>query len=150
MYLTSNLVYLPCMCKRSENIIKNCIYELITSSSYVYFHQRDGQEFMTYSYKTQIQLCLNTGDRAGHMYDKAHAQQQQQRRVTQILHLTTIPPPPKKLENYIQKNVSHNINHTLIQYQSNPSTMYFLSFFFFFFSSLAIYKPTIKSKNRSS
>ena len=43
---------------------------------------------MTYRYKTQIQLCLNTGDRAGHMYDKAHAQQQQQRRATQTLHRT--------------------------------------------------------------
>ena len=44
---------------------------------------------MTYRYKTQIRLTLNTGDREGHMYDKAHVQQQQQWRVTQTLHRTT-------------------------------------------------------------
>ena len=43
---------------------------------------------MTYRYKTQIQLCLNTGGKARHMYDKAHAQQQQQRRATHTLHRT--------------------------------------------------------------
>ena len=81
----------PCLCKGSENIIKNCIYEQITSpSSYTYLHQRDWQELMTYRYKTEIRLTLNTGDREGHMYDKAHAQQQQQQwRVTQTLHRTT-------------------------------------------------------------
>ena len=48
---------------------------------------------MTYHYNTRIQLSLNTGDKVGHMYDKAHAQQQQQqqqqRRVTQTFHRTT-------------------------------------------------------------
>ena len=45
---------------------------------------------MTYRYKTRIRLTFNTGDRADHLYDKAHAQQQQQqRRVTQTLHHTT-------------------------------------------------------------
>ena len=70
---------------------KNCIYEQITSSSsYIYLYQRDWQEFMTYRYKTRIRLTLNTGDRAGHKNDKAHAQQQQQqRRVTQTLRRTT-------------------------------------------------------------
>ena len=62
----------------------------MTSSSYIYLHQRDWQEFMTYRYKTRIRLTFNTGDRADHLYDKAHAQQQQQqRRVTQTLHHTT-------------------------------------------------------------
>ena len=32
---------------------------------------------MTYHYKTRIQLTLNTGDRAGYMHDKAHAEQQE-------------------------------------------------------------------------
>ena len=70
---------------------KKCIYEQITSSSsYIYLHRRDWQEFMAYCYETRIRLTLNTGDRAGHIYDKAHAQQQQQqRRVTQTLHRTT-------------------------------------------------------------
>ena len=63
---------------------------------------------MTDRYKTRIRLALNTGDRAGHTYDKAHTQQQQkqqqQRRVTQTLRRTTIPPSPKRPKNnYIQK-----------------------------------------------
>ena len=44
---------------------------------------------MTYRYKTRIRLTLNTGGRAGHMYDTTYAQEQQQRRVTQTLHRTT-------------------------------------------------------------
>ena len=68
---------------------KKTIYEQITSSSsYIYLHQRDWQEFMTNRYETRIRLTLNTGDRAGHMYDKVHAQQEQ-RRATQRLHRTT-------------------------------------------------------------
>ena len=44
---------------------------------------------MTYRYNTRIQLSLNIGNKVGHMYDKAHAQQQQQqRRVTQTFHRT--------------------------------------------------------------
>ena len=43
---------------------------------------------MTNRYETRIRLTLNTGDRAGHMYDKVHAQQEQ-RRATQRLHRTT-------------------------------------------------------------
>ena len=43
---------------------------------------------MTYHYKTRIQLTLNTGDRAGNMYDKAHVEQQQ-RGVTQTRRGTT-------------------------------------------------------------
>ena len=78
---------------------------------------------------------------AGHMYDKAHAQQQQQqRRFTQTSHRTKVPLPTpitKKLKSY-PKRISHNINHALVQYQSNPSTIYY------------IYKPTIKTKNKSS
>ena len=64
---------------------------------------------MTDRYKTRIRLALNTGDRAGHTYDKAHTQQQQkqqqqQRRVTQTLRRTTISPSPKRSKNnYIQK-----------------------------------------------
>ena len=61
---------------------------------------------MTYRYKTRIRLTLNTGDRAGQTYDKAHTQQQQQQqqRVTQTLRRTTIPPSPKRSKNnYIQK-----------------------------------------------
>ena len=64
---------------------------------------------MTDRYKTRIRLALNTGDRAGHTYNKAHTQQQQkqqqqQRRVTQTLRRTTIPPSPKRSKNnYIQK-----------------------------------------------
>ena len=64
---------------------------------------------MTDRYKTRIRLALNTGDRAGHTYDKAHTQQQQkqqqqQRRVKQTLRRTTIPPSPKRSKNnYIQK-----------------------------------------------
>ena len=42
-----------CMCKESENI-KNCIYKQIKSSSYIYLHQRDWQEFMTYRYKLKF------------------------------------------------------------------------------------------------
>ena len=30
---------------------------------------------MAYRYETRIRLTLNTGDRAGHIYDKAYAQQ---------------------------------------------------------------------------
>ena len=78
-----------CICKGSENIVKNCTYEQITSSSsQIYLHQRGWQEFMTYRYKTRIRLTRNTGDRVSHMYDKAHAQQQQQRKVMQTLHRT--------------------------------------------------------------
>ena len=61
---------------------------------------------MTYRYKTRIRLTLNTGDRAGQTYDKAHTQQQQQQqqRVMQTLRRTTIPPSPKRSKNnYIQK-----------------------------------------------
>ena len=43
---------------------------------------------MAYFYETRIRLTLNIGDRAGHIYDKTHAQQQQQRRVKQTLHRT--------------------------------------------------------------
>ena len=98
----------PYMCKVSENIIKDCIYEQITSSSsYIYLYERDWQEFMTYRYKTRNRLYLNTGDMTGHMYDKAHAQQQQQKRIfTQTPHRTKIPLPTpitKKLKSYIQK-----------------------------------------------
>ena len=60
----------------------------------------------TYRYKTRNRLSLNTGDMAGHMYDKAHAQQQQQRRFTQTSHRTKVPLPTpitKKLKSYIQK-----------------------------------------------
>ena len=32
---------------------------------------------MIYHYKTRIQLTLNTGDRTGYMYDKAHAEQKE-------------------------------------------------------------------------
>ena len=53
--------------------------------------------------------------------------------------------PSPKSSKTISKNISHNINHALVQYQSNPSTI----FSFFSFVSLAIYKPTIKSKNKS-
>ena len=62
---------------------------------------------MTYRYKTQIQLCLNTGDRADHMYDKTHAQQQQQRRVMQTLHRTTL--TRKTKSNHYEKLDLNNI-----------------------------------------
>ena len=78
---------------------------------------------MTYRYKTRTRLPLNTGYRAGHTYDKAHAQQQQQRRVTQTLNKDN---NPRKL---YPKNISHNINYAPVQYQSNPSTIYFFLFF---------------------
>ena len=97
---------------------------------------------MTYRYKTRTRLPLNTGYRAGHTYDKAHArQQQQQRRVTQTLNKDSNPPITKKLENYIQKIYpiisimpQYNINQTLVQYT-------------FSFFLRAIYEPT---KNKSS
>ena len=78
---------------------------------------------MTYRYKTRTRLPLNTGYRAGHTYDKAHAQQQQQRRVTQTLNKDN---NPRKL---YPKNISHTINYAPVQYQSNPSTIYFFFFF---------------------
>ena len=99
---------------------------------------------MTYRYNTRTRLPLNTGYRADPTYDKAHAQQQQQRRVTQTLNKDNNPPITKKLENYIQKIYpiisimpQYNINQTLVQY-------------IFSFFLRAIYKPTIKSKNKSS
>ena len=79
---------------------------------------------MTYRYKTRIQLSLSTRNRAGYIYEKAHAQQQQQRRVTQTLHRTTIPLIAEKLENYIQKIYLitsimpwYNISQTLVKSQ---------------------------------
>ena len=44
---------------------------------------------MTYRYKAQTQLFLNTSNMAGHIYDKAHSQEQQQWRLIQTLHRTT-------------------------------------------------------------
>ena len=98
------------MCKESKTIIKNCIYEQITSFS-IYLHQRDWQEFMTYLYNIRIRLSLNTGDRAGYMYDKAHVQQQQQRG-----HANTPWTHHQKARKLYPKNISHNINHALVQY----------------------------------
>ena len=94
---------------------------------------------MTYRYKTRTRLPLNTGYRAGHTYDKAHAQQQQQRRVTQTLNKDNNPRKlyPKNIYPIISIMPQYNISQTLVQY--------IFSFFF-----RAIYKPTIKSKNKSS
>ena len=78
-------------------------------------------------------VSKHTGDRADHMYDKVHALQQQQRRVMQTLHRTTPLHPPiphhLKARKLYPNNISHNINHALVQCQSNPRTIYFLFFF---------------------
>ena len=61
---------------------------------------------MTYRYKTRTRLPLNTGYRAGHTYDKAHAQQQQQqRRVTQTLNKDSNPPSPKSSKTISKKYI---------------------------------------------
>ena len=99
---------------------------------------------MTYRYKTRTRLPLNTGYRAGHTYDKAQ-------RTIKRMHNNNNNGESRKhsikttiLENYIQKIYplisimpQYNISQTLVQY--------IFSFFF-----RAIYKPTIKSKNKSS
>ena len=66
---------------------------------------------MTYLYNIRIRLSLNTGDRAGYMYDKAHVQQQQQRG-----HANTPWTHHQKARKLYPKNISHNINHALVQY----------------------------------
>ena len=94
-----------CMCKGSENIIKTVF---MSKSQVLHISIYIKEEFMTYRYKTRIRLTLKIGDRAGHMYHKAHAQQQQQRRVSQTLRRTTIPLSPENSKT-ISKNISHNI-----------------------------------------
>ena len=81
---------------------------------------------MTYRYKTRIRPTLNTGDRAGHMYEKAHEQQQRQRRVPQTLRRSTILPSPKSSKT-ISKNISHNIIISIMpQYSIDQILVHFL------------------------
>ena len=68
---------------------------------------------MTQRYKTRIRLYLNTGNREGHMCDKAYAQQQQQQRKHSIAQQSLHHQKARKL---YPKNISHNINHALVQY----------------------------------